>query len=199
MTSPGTGARSSWTLVDSLPAGKGWRLLAVLVGAAAVSLGAQVSTPTSGDVPGTLQPLAVLLVGALLGPWLGALAVAVYVVVGALGAPIFAGGSSGYGGPTSGYFIGFVLAAFVVGLITRRACTRELSAAAPLIIVAMLAGLAVIYIGGIAWLVAKVGLSFGEALSAGFDPFIVGDILEALVAAAILLAITAKLRPGSHD
>ena len=186
--------KAGWTLVNFLPAGSWWRVLAVLVGTAAMSLGAQVSTPTLGDVPGTLQPLAALLVGAALGPWLGALAVVIYVVAGALGAPIFAGGASGYGGPTSGYFLGFIVAAFIVGVITRRACTRELSYAAPRVILAMLAGLAAIYIGGITWLVTDVGLSFSDAMSAGFSPFIIGDLLEALIASAIVIALASRMR-----
>ncbi len=194
MTTPSTHTKAGWTLINFLPAGSWWRVLAVLVGTAAMSLGAQVSTPTLGDVPGTLQPLAALLVGAALGPWLGALAVAIYVVAGALGAPIFAGGASGYGGPTSGYFLGFIVAAFIVGLITRRACTRELSAAAPRVILAMLAGLAAIYIGGITWLVTDVGLSLSDAMSAGFSPFIIGDLLEALIASAIVIALASRMR-----
>ena len=195
MIVPAQNAPASWTLLDSLPAGKWWRVLAVLVGAGVITFGAQVSTPSSGDVPGTLQPLAVLLVGATLGPWLGALAVAVYVAAGALGAPVFAGGASGFGGPTSGYFIGFIVAAAVVGLVISRGRTHPVSAAGPRVIGGMLAGLAVIYIGGIAWLMGSVGLTISESMSAGFNPFIVGDLFEALIASAIVLALISRYAP----
>ncbi|MFM7147499.1 MAG: biotin transporter BioY, partial [Actinomycetales bacterium] len=115
MTSPSNNDVQRWTLLDRLPAGLWWRLLAVLVGAALVSMGAQITTPSGGEVPGTFQTLAVLVVGALLGPVFGTASVALYVLLGGLGAPIFANGGSGFGGPTSGYFIGFIIAALVVG------------------------------------------------------------------------------------
>jgi biotin transport system substrate-specific component len=141
--------------------------------------------------------LAVLVVGALLGPVFGTASVALYVLLGGLGAPIFANGGSGFGGPTSGYFIGFIIAALVVGLVSRRACALPPNRAVPRLLVAMLLGLVAIYLGGLAWLVLRSGLSIGEALSAGFAPFIVGDFLEAIFAVAVTAVVAARLRPRS--
>src|SRR3989344_8141363 len=73
-------------------------------------------------VPITLQTLVVLLSGAMLGPYYGALAMILYVVVGALGLPVFAGGGSGIGavlGPTGGYLISYFIAAFVIGKVVQ--------------------------------------------------------------------------------
>lgn len=194
MTNAKSNAVQSWTLLDRLPAGLWWRLLAVLVGAALVSMGAQITTPSGGEVPGTFQTLAVLVVGALLGPVFGTASVALYVLLGSLGAPIFADGGSGFGGPTSGYFIGFIIAALVVGLVSRRACALPPNRAVPRLLIAMLLGLVAIYLLGLAWLVIRAGLSVGESLSVGFAPFIVGDFLEATFAAAVTAVVAARLR-----
>ena len=195
MTDASKARTSGWLPMDRLPAGPWWRLLAVVVGAGMVSLGAQIVTPSLGEIPGTLQPLMVLLVGMVLGPLYGTLAVALYVVLGVLGAPIFADGGSGYGGPTSGYFIGFIAAALISGFLSQRACALASGQATARLIVAALVGLAAIYVGGLAWLTLRVGLSFAEAISAGFSPFIVGDLLEAAVAVSVVALLAAVLRP----
>ena len=190
--------RNAWVVGDSLPVGPWWRVLAVVVGAGVVSLGAQVTTPSGSEVPGTMQTFAVLLVGALLGPVIGTAGVALYVLLGILGAPVFANGVSGYGGPTSGYFIGFIIAALVVGLVSRRVSSRAPAQALPGLLAAMAVGLAAIYVCGLAWLVLRVGLSLTDALSAGFTPFIVVDVLEAVVAAAAAGLLASALRPRTE-
>lgn len=93
--------------------------LTVLAGATAITVGAQIAIER-GPVPMTLQTLAVLLVGALLGPFLGAAAALAYVVAGILGAPVYAGGEAAPGfsffeRPTGGYLLGFVVAAWLAG------------------------------------------------------------------------------------
>jgi biotin transport system substrate-specific component len=186
-----------WVPGNQLPAGIWWRLLAVVAGAGVVSLGAQTTTPSLNEIPGTLQPLAVLLVGMGLGPLYGTLGVGLYVLLGVLGAPVFANGTAGFGGPTSGYFIGFILAALIAGLISERACAQATARATTRLIVAALIGIFMIYAGGLIWLMVNVGLSFTDALAVGFTPFIIVDLLEAAVAAAVVAILASTLRPTS--
>jgi len=195
MTRSNAGQSGTWVIADRLPQNLWWRLISIVCGAALVSIGAQVTTPSGGDVPGTLQTFAVLLVGAILGPWMGTASVLLYVLLGAAGAPIFANSTSGFGGPTSGYFIGFVLAALVVGFVSQRSCGLIPSRALPRLLFGMLGGLVAIYVAGLAWLILHVGLSFGGAIDAGFSPFIVGDLLEAALATAAVSIAAASLRP----
>lgn len=190
--------RKAWVVGDSLPSGPWWRAPTVVVGASFVSLGAQVATPSGSEVPGTRQLLAVLLVEALVGPVIGTMGVALYVLLGILGAPVFANGTSGYGGPASGYFIGLIIAALIVGLVSRRASSRAPSQALPSLLAAMAVGVAATHVCGLALLVMRVSLSLTEALSAGFTPFIVVDALEAVVAAAAVGLLASALRPRTE-
>lgn len=134
-------------------------------------------------VPVTLQPLAVFLFGAALGSRRAALAMLLYLVEGAAGLPVFAGGGAGLAhltGPTGGYLLGFVPAAFVVGAAAERGWDRTpLRAAA-----AMAAGSLVLYACGIAQLGFFVGR--GAALESGLYPFLFGDLLKIGVAAGLL-------------
>lgn len=157
------------------------RAIGVAAFAAATALGAKVAMPLPGTpVPFTLQVLFILLSGALLGPRLGALSQALYLAVGALGAPVFAagGGWAYLLGPTAGYLWAAPLAAYVAGAVIGRS-------AAPLrLALGLLAGLAAIYAGGFAWLAIWAGP--GSALRLGVLPFIGVDLLKATL--ALLLA-----------
>ena len=157
----------------------------VLGGAALIALGAQVQVPL-WPVPITLQTLVVLLLGAALGARRGALAVVAYLGAAALGLPVLAGGGAGalkLFGPTGGYLIGFILAAYLVGrLVERFALDRRVLGAA----LAMLLGNAVIYLCGVSWLAAALHLTPGDALNTGLTPFLLGDALKIGVAAALL-------------
>jgi biotin transport system substrate-specific component len=134
-------------------------------------------------VPVTLQPLAVFVFGAALGSRRAALAMLLYLVEGAAGLPVFAGGAAGLAhlaGPTGGYLLGFVPAAFVVGFFAERGWDR-----APLpTALAMGAGSLVLYACGVAQLAAYVGRD--AALASGFYPFVAGDLLKIAVAAGFL-------------
>ena len=157
----------------------------VLAGSLLIALSAQVAIllPFS-PVPVTGQTLAVLLVGALLGSRRGSLAVLTYVVQGLAGLPVFAGGAFGLArllGPTGGYLVGFVAAAFLVGLLAERGWDRRVSTTAA----AMTLGNLVIYATGALWLAAFVG-GLDQALAMGVAPFILGDLLK-IGAAALLL------------
>lgn len=136
-----------------------------------------------GLVPITGQTFAVLLAGAVLGSKRGALSQLTYLGVGAMGAPIFAGWMGGPAvllGPTGGYLIGFVAAAFVVGFFAERGWDRRFWTMG----LALLAGNAVIYLYGLPWLAHYVPA--GSVLPVGLYPFIPADLTK-LVLVAIAL------------
>jgi biotin transport system substrate-specific component len=166
-----------------LPGSLAWKALLVLAGSALIALAAQVRIPLPfSPVPVTGQTFAVLLVAAALGR-LGLASVVTYLVEGAVGLPVFAGGLSGVAymtGPTGGYLIGFALAAAVVGSAAERGWDRHLATA----LAAMLVGEVAIYVGGLAWLARFVPAD--RLLGAGLVPFIPGDLFKMLLAALAL-------------
>jgi biotin transport system substrate-specific component len=159
-------------------------LMLIAAGSLFVALLAQVKVALPfTPVPLTGQTLGVLLIGALLGAKRGAAALALYVAEGALGLPFFAGGGAGPAhllGATGGYLLGFIAAAYVVGLLCERGLERSWRTA----LVPFIAGSLVIYACGAAWLAAFVGAQ--KALALGVMPFIVGDMLKAGIAAFLL-------------
>lgn len=170
------------------------RTLAVLLGAAVVALAAQVAVPLPGTpVPLTLQPLAVLMVGALLGPGLGAASLVTYLAMGAAGLPVFTPspllpqGIARLLGPTGGYLLAYPIAAYGVGRLAGDG-TRALRLA-----LAALAGLALIHLGGLAQLVILTG-SAQQAARLGTLPFLLGDLLKVALAVLILKPTVNPLR-----
>ncbi|RCK70966.1 biotin transporter BioY [Desertihabitans brevis] len=142
-------------------------------------------------VPITLQTFAVVLAGAVLGPRRGFLAVLLYLVVGAVGLPVFSGGAAGVGvfaGPTAGYLVSFPAAALVTGLVVRRLPLRRLSTSVPLVLLAALAGSLVTHVLGIAGLAlrADLGLAQAFAVDVVFWP---GDLLKCLAVALVATAV----------
>ncbi len=140
-------------------------------------------------VPVTGQTLAVLVVGASLGPVRGGISLLLYLAEGAAGLPVFAEGGAGpapllFPSVTGGYLWGFVAAAFVVGSLAERRWDRRLSSA----IGAMLLGEVVIFFCGVVWLSAALGVPGSEALELGLYPFVLGELVKLLVAAGILPA-----------
>jgi biotin transport system substrate-specific component len=138
-------------------------------------------------VPITGQTFAVLLAGAALGGTLGAVSMALYVLLGTVGLPFFAEGSSGWEvvrGATGGYLVGFIVAAWLVGKLAERRQDRTVATAIPL----FLLGSVVIYLFGVPWLAASLGVSGTEAMERGLVPFIVGDLLKVAVAGLLLPA-----------
>jgi biotin transport system substrate-specific component len=158
-----------------------------LAGAIAVAVSAQVAIPVPGSlVPFTLQPLAVLIVGGLLGPRLGALSLVLYLGMGAAGLPVFAPmGVPGFGrliGPTGGFLIAFPFAAAVTGKLagaSYRSC-----------VLAALAGMAVIFAGGI----AQLSLIAPDRVAAMITPFLAADLVKALLAGAVIQRFAPKIR-----
>lgn len=162
-----------------------WWTLLVLTGAACITLGAKLQIPF-WPVPMTMHTLALFLVSALLGPRLGLAAMATYLGAGAMGLPVFSGtpergiGLAYMAGPTGGYLLGFLLASGLVGW---------LAAGGGLIkrVLAMLAGLVVIYVPGVAWLANYVPTS--DLLAAGVTPFLLGDLIKVAIAATLISGI----------
>jgi len=168
-----------------LPGSLLWKLVLVCAGSGLIALGAQVrfALPFS-PVPVTGQTFAVLLVAAALGR-LGLASVIAYLVEGAGGLPVFAGGASGVAymtGPTGGYLIGFALAAALIGSAVDRGWDRHFVSA----LAAMAIGEVAIYACGIAWL-ARFPLPV-PLLDAGLFPFIPGDLFKMALAAFSLPA-----------
>lgn len=181
-----------------VPEGTLWRLAVVALGTALLTLAARIEIPLPfSPVPVTGQTFAVLLIGASLGARLGAVTVAAYVLEGALGLPVFAGGASGIArliGPTGGYLVGFVVAAAIVGWLAERGWTRTI----PLTIAAMLTGEAAIYLFGLTWL-SRFPLAVG-VLDAGMVPFLAGDLYKLALAVVVLPPITRRVdRLGSRS
>lgn len=142
-------------------------------------------------VPVTGQTFAVLLAGATLGLRAGAASQLLYVAMGLVGVPFFAGGSSGWEvvtGPTVGYLIGFVAASAVVGRLAERRQDRRVRTAVP----ALVAGSLVIYLCGMAGLMAITGMGAADAFTLGVLPFLVGDAVK-VAAAGLALPAAWKL------
>jgi biotin transport system substrate-specific component len=172
-------------IADSLARSRAFDVSLVLAGAMFIGLAAQVSIHLPGNpVPITGQTFAVLLVAAGSGLARGVAATLVYAALGLVGVPWFADGSSGMVTATFGYIVGFVFAAAVVGWLAQRGWTRTPWRTAAAMVVGDLA----IYAVGVPWLKAAVGVSWSTAISLGMTPFLVGDLLKALLAAGLFTA-----------
>jgi biotin transport system substrate-specific component len=160
----------------------------VVAGALFIYLTSKVIIPVEGSpVPITGQTFGVLLVGGALGLRRGAVAVALYVLLGVVGLPFFAEGKGGLTviwGATGGYLIGFILAGAVVGRLAELGWDRKIGGA----LGAMVVGSAMIYAVGLPWLKVVTGLSVEETIAQGLTPFLIGDILKIVLAAVLFPA-----------
>ena len=157
--------------------------------AALIAGGTFIAIPI-GPVPIVLQNLFIVLAGLILGPFMGAASVALYLLAGLLGAPVFAGFTSGitrFAGPTGGYLIGYLLSALITGLIAGK---PGVNASLPRIIVAVFAGFLVVYVPGLIWLYHITAMSLDRLFVSGFVLFLPGDILKGI--AAVLIAKRAR-------
>jgi len=178
------------TVADLLrPCGKRYAIfydIALIIGGSLlIGLCAQLAIllPFS-PVPVTGQTFAVLMIGALLGARRGCLTVLAYIIEGAGGLPVFALGRGGFAvllGPTGGYLVGFVAAAYITGLLAERGWDRR----AGTTVLAMIFGNAAIYAFGLLWLCCLMGVRW-SVLIAGLYPFVVGDLLKIVLAAVLL-------------
>ena len=149
---------------------------------ALIIVGAYLKIPF-GPIPLVLANFFVLLAGAILGPRWGAASVGLYLLLGIVGLPVFASGSgiAYIAGPTGGFLIGYLPAAFAAALICRRErkhLVRDLTG--------LIAGAAIIYLCGIPWLKVSLQMSWAKSFAVGMIPFLLGDAIKIAGAAAIL-------------
>jgi biotin transport system substrate-specific component len=156
--------------------------------AALTAAGTFISIPLPfSPVPIVLQNLFALLSGLILGPARGSAAVGLYLLAGAIGAPVFAGASGGFArflGPTGGFLFGYFLAALTAGLIAGRP-RPEVKTSLWRIIPAVLAGFLIVYVPGVIRLKYAIDKPWDAALAAGFTPFIAGDVIKGVAAVII--------------
>jgi len=159
-------------------------LALILIGTALIALSGRISVYVGDNpVPFTAQTFGVLLAAGALGFRRGLAASALYLLLGVVGVPVFAGGDHGLDrllGASGGYLVGFVLASAVVGRLAELGWDRNLLGS----IGAMLIGSAAIYAIGVPWLKAATGLSWSEAVAVGLTPFLVWDAAKLAIAAA---------------
>jgi biotin transport system substrate-specific component len=167
----------------------------VLFMTALTAAAAQVSIPLPfTPVPFTLQPMIVLLGGAALGSRLGMASQILYLLLGIAGLPVFAAspvlpqGGLRLLGPTGGYLMSYPFAAFLAGMLAERGFDRRYVTS----VLAMAAGLTVVFTGGVIWLAMfarPAGAGFDAALRTGLYPFLPADIFKILLAAAVMPAV----------
>lgn len=163
---------------------KAANIIVILLASWLIGVSAQFSIvlPFS-PVPITGQTIIILLIGVLLGKARGTAAVGLYILQGAAGLPVFAGGKSGLltlVGPTGGYLVGFLVAVYVVGILSELRHNNSIIYT----VLSLIIGNIIIYAFGLIWLVRFVGEA--QALSLGFFPFLVGDILKIFIGVLIL-------------
>jgi biotin transport system substrate-specific component len=170
------------------------RVASVFLFTGLTAAAAQITIPLPfTPVPFTLQPMVVLLGGAVMGARLGMSAQVLYLAAGIAGLPVFAAspvlpqGALRLLGPTGGYLMSYPFAAFVTGWLAERGWDRRYVTS----IVAMACGLAVVFSLGLIWLafVAKPAAGFSAALRTGLYPFLAADLLKLFIAAAVMPAI----------
>ena len=166
------------------------RNLGLVFGLTAITaLCAQVSIPLPfTPVPLTLQTFAVLAGAAALGAERAVLAQTLYVGLAWLGLPILAehkGGSAVVFGVTGGYLVGFIVASYLVGRMSQRGASRNVLDT----VAAFVVGSLTVYVLGVSWLSYATGMTIREAVAAGMVPFIVGDIVKAVAAGAVLPSV----------
>lgn len=161
-----------------------WAVLAI-TGAFLLTASAKAQFPM-WPVPMTMQSFVVLVLGMAYGTRLAAATVALYLVQGALGLPVFAGtpekgiGIAYMAGPTGGYLAGFMVAAVAMGWLAERGWDRTLVRS----VAAMTIGTVLLFMCGVGWLAALIG--WQKAVAAGLTPFIFGSVLKLALAAAVM-------------
>jgi len=170
----------------------------VSVFAALICAGAYIAIPLPGNpVPIVIQNLLIVLAGLLLGPRAGPEAVALFLAVGALGAPVFAGGSGGglahFAGPRGGYLVGYPAAAFVAGIVARPLAPARKPGMARVAMASALGFLSV-YVFGVARLSFLPNTTVLKALAIGFFPFVAWDAIKAVIAALVAYGLIPFVR-----
>jgi biotin transport system substrate-specific component len=170
-------------------------VIMIAAGIALITLTAQIVIPLPfTPVPVTGQTFGVLFASALLGFRRSVATLVLYLALGALGAPVFAGWAGGAAkiatfdaghlvlGATGGYLVGFLVAGGLVGRLAELGWDRRIGSS----LAAMLLGNAVIYVVGVPWLVYAIGSTVSVGLEKGFYPFLIGDAIKLAIAGAML-------------
>lgn len=184
------------TLVGTIWESESWLKNMVLAagGALLLTIAAKIQIPFY-PVPMTMQTFVVLALGMAFGARLGAATVALYLVAGAFGLPVFSGTpEKGIGlaymmGPTGGYLLGFVLAAALTGWLAEKGWDRRMVST----FLAMLAGNILIYVPGLLWLGSLVGWD-KPVMQWGMTPFLLGDLVKIVIAMVVLPAAWKAVR-----
>lgn len=180
-------------------------ILGIVAFVLATTAGAYVAVPLPWtQVPMTLQPLFVILAGALLGPWAGAASMVAYVMLGAAGAPVFSMGRAGLPwlmGVTGGYLIAYPAAAYVVGRVLHPGSDRGSGRGVGRLrgLVGLSLGIVVIYLGGVSQLAILTRGEIGSILAMGVLPFLAGDVLKVLIALVVVELTRAGHTSGGPD
>jgi biotin transport system substrate-specific component len=174
-------------------------LIAVAFFTALTTVGAWISFPLPfSPVPIVLANLFVLLSGVILGKWLGSLSQIIYLLLGIVGIPVFAqhqAGPSVLAGPTGGYLVGYVFAAFVAGLLVEHLPRFSSARKAEMLRLAFCfsVGAVVIYIPGVPWLAHVTGMDISTAMVKGFYPYLPGDIVKIIVGTLLCESLMEQL------
>ena len=177
-----------------------WMVLASLM-AALTAVGAYIHVPI-GPVPIVFSTLFVILSGLLLGSRWGPASMGLYLLVGAIGIPVFAGGKGGFAhflGPTGGYLLGYLLASWITGLISERFHGLFIWD-----VIAVVIGSLILYGCGVPWLKIVTQMSWPKTLLVGMVPFLIGDAIKASVAVILARSVRPMLNrlsqpPSPHS
>jgi biotin transport system substrate-specific component len=163
---------------------------------ALTTIGAIISIPVPvSPVPIVLQNMFIVLTGLIMSPAWAFLTVAVYLLMGAVGLPVFAGGSGGiahFAGPTGGFLLAYPVAATLTALIARMGAHRT-SPRGPLLVTALSVGFLAVYLIGVPWLAFILDLPMGAAIAAGALPFLPGDFVKAVILFLLVRALSKRL------
>lgn len=187
-------SRPALVLADLVPGARVRDVALTLTGTAFITVAGYIAIPLPfTPVPLSLATFAVLLTGAALGPARGATSALLYLVLGMVGVPLFAGGNAGWAFSSFGYIVGYVIAALLVGSLARRRADRTVLSTLGL------AGLGTltIYACGVPWLAGFLGVDILTAITLGVVPFLIGDAIK-IVAMAGLLPGTWRLVDRAH-
>jgi len=170
-------------LADYVPGQRVRAAALVGIGAVVLAVCAQVAVPLPfTPVPVSLATFAVILLGASMGPALGAGSVLVYLIAGLAGAPVFAEQASGWAFASFGYVLGYLLAVLIAGRLARRGADRTPWRAGGMALLGTLG----IYAAGVPWLMGFLGVDLATGLSLGLIPFVLGDVLKVALAMVLL-------------
>lgn len=190
-TSAAMPAGAARTPLDIRNRSLAWKFGAVILGTVFLALSSYVEVPMV-PVPVTLQTFSVALIGALYGWRLGGITITAWLVEGALGLPVLAGGASGaqhFIGPTGGYLFAFPVAGMIMGWLAERGWTGQ---RVGLAFVGMLVSNAVCLALGAAWLAVLIGPE--QAIMAGVVPFLLGAVLKSALGAMVLKLIHGRMK-----